>query len=92
MAVAERWLWKADKALTAMLTATGGGDAPPGKKAGVASEASRPSLVSTGLEMGEDCVACGTCQGTGQIISHRPSSLGSLWTHQALTPELRASL
>ena len=63
MAVAERWLWKADKALTAMLTVTGGGEAsllllpptmpPPGKKAGVTSEASRPSLASAGSEMGK---------------------------------------
>lgn len=75
MAVAERWLWKADKALTAMLTATGGGDAPPGKKAGVASEASRSSLASTGLEMGEGCA--GTWHLPGNRSNHIPQAIFS---------------
>lgn len=59
---------KADKALTAMLTAPGrrGGllssspIPPPGKKAGVTSEASRPSQASTGLEVGRAVLACST--------------------------------
>ena len=39
---------------------------PPGKKAGVASEASRPSLASSSLEMGKGYAGMWHFQGTGE--------------------------